>query len=303
MARFDAGSPLREIMNKNKPFLLLGAVSPDLPYASLQGIWADRMHYDKTNEVPLICAVNVGCGVHGGKASLDSQAAWIAGYVSHCVADATIHPIVQRIVGPYHADPETHRLCEMTQDSLLYSELRGASLRDAQFTDQLRKCKPKEVVHGILDNWVNALHIVHGDRKPWPDTDLWFAIYTKLLDAATDGDLLLKLSRAIRPMEGYMYFAADRIRNLRSKEAQEYYEEVKLPTQPESAGKFRIEGFERAINNLLPIWSDLWEAIDTAKQFGRELDKYALKQSLKNWDLDTGADMGLWDARVTAWQA
>lgn len=46
---------------------------------------------------------------------------WLFGYVSHLIADETIHPIVEAIVGPYKDNSTKHRIGEMTQDSLVYS--------------------------------------------------------------------------------------------------------------------------------------------------------------------------------------
>jgi len=99
------------------------------------------MHYEKTN----------GIAIHGHNELKDvcttKQTAdkikliWLFGYVSHLVADATIHPVVQAIVGPYDQNEQTkteHRICEMTQDALIYNERKNTDIRYAEFSSALK---------------------------------------------------------------------------------------------------------------------------------------------------------------------
>jgi len=299
----DIPPQLSNILRNAKPFLLLGSVSPDLPYASKQGRWADRMHYLKTNLVPIQCAISVGCGNLMEGATREQQMAWVAGYISHCVADATIHPIVQKITGPYHADPDVHRQCEMIQDSLLFSEIKRANLQGSHFIKQLKECGSERNIRGILDNWVNSLRLVYGQHaKPAPQPEKWLIFYFTLVKAASDAELLNKITRVSRPLNNWVYPVAEDIERKRHEEASHYYYSASLPLNGNRRGSFREYGYQRAIDNLIPIWNDLWEDIQNARNIGPELERSRLKQSLLNWDLDTGADMDMPDMRVTYWR-
>ncbi|RJP17829.1 MAG: hypothetical protein C4529_14060 [Deltaproteobacteria bacterium] len=59
------------------------------------------MHYEHTNAI----AINAHEALKKawGQSSVpdETKLVWMIGFVSHLVTDATIHPIVQAIVGPY----------------------------------------------------------------------------------------------------------------------------------------------------------------------------------------------------------
>lgn len=92
---------LRKLLNSHAEFLFLGAASPDLPYLSFKTgnvNWADVMHYETTNAIAVIAQVlKKVWGSRGVREEV--QLVWLLGFVSHLVTDATIHPIVQAIVG------------------------------------------------------------------------------------------------------------------------------------------------------------------------------------------------------------
>ena len=127
-----ADSELKRLLNKHSEFLFLGAASPDLPYLSFQTgslNWADLMHYEKTNGIA-INGHNELRNIWPAKQISDEiNFIWLMGFVSHLIADATIHPIIQAIVGPYGQHKEEHRICEMTQDSLVYNKRKNTDIR------------------------------------------------------------------------------------------------------------------------------------------------------------------------------
>jgi hypothetical protein len=94
------------------------------------------MHYMRTNELPIWTLIDIGNRNILTRPDGENELAWVCGYMSHCVVDATVHPIVKAIVGPYQANKEQHRLCELAQDSLLYSELEDKSLRKGHMLDR-----------------------------------------------------------------------------------------------------------------------------------------------------------------------
>ncbi len=59
--------------------------------------------------------------------------AWLLGYASHIIADAIVHPVIERLVGDYTASREAfqhHRQCELHQDVFICRHL--GSMRSAR---------------------------------------------------------------------------------------------------------------------------------------------------------------------------
>ena len=148
------GEELWKFLNKYYQFLFLGAESPDLPYLSI-GVggkdWADAMHYDRTNSQVISGFADLRQAWPLRTPADEIECAWFLGYVSHMVADATVHPIVQAIVGPYEGHEEAHRLCEMTMDSLIFDEIIQADLTYAEFSDALKFCNESDHFPELLD--------------------------------------------------------------------------------------------------------------------------------------------------------
>ncbi|MBI4739104.1 zinc dependent phospholipase C family protein [Candidatus Woesearchaeota archaeon] len=136
------GKNLWQMLNRHYSFLYLGAVSPDLPYLSFklgQVNWADVMHYEKTNSIFL---AGHNALKNSWKTKTDTEEAkfvWLMGYLSHLVTDATIHPMVKAIVGPYNEEnKDNHRICEMTEDSLIYKAKFNGEIRYTEFSEMLK---------------------------------------------------------------------------------------------------------------------------------------------------------------------
>jgi hypothetical protein len=116
-----------------RDFLQAGAVGPDLPYASIadndfffstQSDLADKLHYVRTNEVPLRALKQLH--ERGGQLSRQEIRyifCFFAGYVSHVVADGIIHPFIRDKVGDYRNHQTEHRVLEMELDVLLFHHL------------------------------------------------------------------------------------------------------------------------------------------------------------------------------------
>jgi hypothetical protein len=296
---------LRVLLDGFEPFVLLGSVSPDLPYLNRlsprQSVWADQMHYSHTNLLAMRWAVDIGSRNIVGRPEGKAELAWVAGFIAHCVADATIHPVVQAIVGPYHANPDEHRACEMTQDSLLFSKLKGCDLCGSQFVDTLKRCGPEALRDNILDLWTWPLQGIYPRIKPAPKPRAWYSFYTTLLDGAVDSDLLAGLSRIVKGVQTYLYLSAARIRADRPEEARRYYDEIPVPNRANAIGSFFEDAFSRTVENIVEVWSALWADVQNANVIGDSLDTAALGKVMKNWDLDTGADMDQPDPRVSFW--
>lgn len=128
-----SGSRLKFILQDSSAFLTIGAVAPDLPYASIadndffltsESPLADKFHYNLTNQIPLQSLIKL----KSLKDTLTLQVqyqmfSFFLGYISHVVADGIIHPFVRDQVGDYAQNKSAHRSLEMQLDVLFYEEL------------------------------------------------------------------------------------------------------------------------------------------------------------------------------------
>jgi hypothetical protein len=297
---------LAELVQSATPFLLLGSVSPDLPYAMAIGPdkqWADRMHYLKTNGVGLQGSLELGLSNLVGRPEGNARLAWLAGYVAHCVTDATIHPIVQAIVGPYHTAPVRHRGCEMIQDALLFSETRKCDLQGTHFIHQLKlsASADREAFPWVVGFWFGLLKEVYEGLDPEPNPEQWRETYATILDVASDNALAGALSRKISGLSSLIYASPDQLRRERKDEARDCFDAVPNPHDRLAPRPFAEIGFGRAVENVLQVWRGLDHDVWQAKAIHDSAEKAAMPDLLFNWNLDTGANMDLPDPRVTYW--
>lgn len=124
---------LKNLLQSGRDFLQVGAVGPDLPYASIadddlffkiQSELADKFHYEKTNELILRAFQEI----KNNSNSLTAREkrfmfSFFLGFASHIVADGIIHPFVRDKVGNYKENQTAHRVLEMQLDVLLYYHL------------------------------------------------------------------------------------------------------------------------------------------------------------------------------------
>lgn len=135
---------------KYQAYMNLGSLGPDLYYYTslAKGIkdilvdgyfqakavtpWAYHLHSNRPNEFVLKLIEIVFSDVvrQQGRVKLDvddfRKLAYIAGHLSHIAADQIIHPLVNKIAGPYYRDGKnrkTHREAEVYQDYFLYQEV------------------------------------------------------------------------------------------------------------------------------------------------------------------------------------
>jgi hypothetical protein len=131
-----------------KPFLNLGSVGPDLSYygSQLKGLynlivkktdkpvgvdgWSYFLHSKEPNQFPLTLTEltwrDTRWDEQDWKDEDFQKFAFTCGYLSHMAADQIIHPLVNKIAGPYYRKGEsrsTHRECEIYQDVALFYSL------------------------------------------------------------------------------------------------------------------------------------------------------------------------------------
>lgn len=133
-----------------KAYVNLGSVGPDLYYyakvttsikdmlkegfVQAKGVtpWSYHLHSHRPNEFPLkLVEIIFSDAIRkNGKIELYDddirKLSYIAGHLTHIAADQIIHPLVNRIAGPYYRSGKNrkkHRECEVFQDYFLYEEV------------------------------------------------------------------------------------------------------------------------------------------------------------------------------------
>lgn len=292
--RSAIGTELWRLLNKHSEFLFLGAASPDLPYLSFKRgevNWADVMHYEKTNSI-VMNGIDELKGIWPSRIEGDEiKLVWLLGYASHLVADATIHPVVQAIVGPYEQNKKDHRICEMTQDSLIFNMQKKADIYYAEFSEILKFCKESEHFDGLMEFWKQqALHN-YQDKGEEPHPSLWFSTHTEAIDAAEGGGNVVGIFRHLGIGTNYIYRPKDKILLDYPEHHEKYFQKVKLPSG--NIGYFPRDGFDKAVNNLTSVWNVLYSSLTSTAT--------VVSNIIKNWNLDTGVDMDSPSQEVTYW--
>jgi hypothetical protein len=287
---------LLRLLNKHSCFLFLGSASPDLPYLSFktgQVNWADVMHYEKTNGIAQAGQEQLR-GSWASKSEADAaKLVWLLGYISHLVTDATIHPIVQAIVGPYESNKTEHRICELTQDSLLYNMKLDNDITYANFSAMIQFCKDTDFFEEVMGFWKGLLQNNYPDKNEEPHPAFWFTTYTTAIDAAEGDGEIVALFRHIgleSLVNNYTYRTREDIEQNNPELKVKYFDNAKLPSG--DFGLFSEHGFDKAVANVLAAWNACFRGLSTPEKIG---------DIVKNWDLDTGVDMDSQNQTVTYW--
>jgi hypothetical protein len=284
---------LWRLLNKHSQFLYLGAVSPDLPYLSFKTgkiNWADVMHYENTNGIAISGHADL-TKINPIKNETDEvKLIWLLGYISHLVIDATIHPIVQAIVGPYSDPPnrEPHRICEMTQDSLIFNEMEKGDIKYSDFVEIIKFCKESPHFNDLMAFWMQQLQINYSGKNEKPDPPLWFSTYAKAIDLADGDSSLAAIFRHIGIVKNYIYETKEQIMTGLFGRYEQYYSQIELPSK--KTGEFFKDGFERATGNVQEVWNKLYMGLTGV---------IVVTDIIKNWNLDTGVDQDSPEDTVT----
>lgn len=134
-------------LNKNTASMELGSLGPDLPYYESMakgamdmllsrsdkpmGVdqWSYQLHSKDPNVFPLkmieIIWKETAIEVKDWDDTDRTKFAFVCGYLTHMAADQIIHPLVNRIAGPYYKRGdarEKHRECEVYQDIYRFNQ-------------------------------------------------------------------------------------------------------------------------------------------------------------------------------------
>jgi hypothetical protein len=277
---------LRSVLDGNLPWVTAGAVAPDMPYLSylnavkggrIETNWADIMHYHQTNGI-----VNLGVrtlAIHRQASAWEAKLAWLCGFASHLIADATVHPVVERIVGPC-TDPDTmsgHHACENFQDTFIMQDILNMNVTESEYISFLRSCRSDARFAQVMTFWSEHARVacpVFGA----PDPEAWFASYKDLLDTADGGNAIWKF---FRHSFNVLYKSPKELRDSSPALCRKYYDDVPLPDG--TSGPFKDRVFHFAARNIAAKWKDIESAVFLPA--GREV-----AELLPNWNLDNGID-------------
>ncbi|MBI5187024.1 MAG: zinc dependent phospholipase C family protein [Nitrospinae bacterium] len=103
------------------------------------------------------------------------QFAWLIGFVSHVIADVTVHPVVNIKVGKYEGHKKEHRLCEMNQDVWIYKQIVGLDLHVSDnMKGEIRSCGTHiDLDDGVEELWSTCFKKAYG-REPREDQIDWW---------------------------------------------------------------------------------------------------------------------------------
>lgn len=177
---------LKKILQSGRDYLQVGAVGPDLPYASIadgdlffskQSDLADKFHYEKTNQL-ILKAFDEIKKMAGTPSNKEKRFmfCFFLGFASHIIADGIIHPFVRDMVGNYHENQTAHRVLEMQLDVLLFHHLTKntnspINLNNSNIHDELLNFDKNTdpLVGKVLQLFSNLIYEVY---KVKYDTDL-----------------------------------------------------------------------------------------------------------------------------------
>jgi hypothetical protein len=278
---FSVDQSFGKILRENKNFLTLGSVGPDIPYLAHLAMggfdWADIMHYHKTNGIVKNALHSLSASKTKGKI-WEYQLAWLLGFISHLVADATIHPIVENIVGPY-TDKDTnhnHMECEMIQDVIIFKDVINLELSACEYSDFLRASIKHPSFDKVAGFWAVHAEINCPTLGSFPIKNITDS-YVNEIDTAEGGNAFAKVSRHLGV--NYFYRAHNDITQNSPELVNKYYSNIHLPNG--LTGSFRKDGFEYAVQNLVAIWSKIERSLFSTEN---------IVNIIPNWNLDTGID-------------
>lgn len=290
-------APLAQILGEKNHFVVMGAAGPDYPYLSeilTTGVlkighsWANRMHYE-----------NVSRFVKNGidrLATMDKKSepfavtlSWFCGYVSHIIADAYVHPVVNSIVnGIYMFTHKEHSKCELIQDIYIFKKEKGEDIVDSSprdgafgFLKILDECSDPDdesrIHPEIYTFWSEILKAAHPNAFEFfddIDPDKWHYNYKGRVNFVVDPGVIF------RHVFGMMGFSYKKEADIEQEELEKYINKVNLPNnQTDHYDNI----FEATVEKVVDAWKGIFEDITHNRP-----DRVA--EYIKDWNLDTGVD-------------
>jgi hypothetical protein len=291
-AMLDAQLPaeLADFLQVKASYVYVGALSPDMPYASLDTDYTDMYHRRDTGRVLQTGLELLRRRKSNGDYSrnaLDAMEAWLYGYASHLVIDTFLHPINEATVaiGGRQMDPLRHRECEMAQDILLVADVHSDNVEicTGAYSYTLRMALDSDEINEVAEFWESIHDNVYGDLAPDTGPRLWIPSFVEIIELVEKGQAVQHFTRHINNDmgENVQYVTADILRSDRPDLVADYYEHVHLPDG--GIAHFMNDIFPAAIDAVLGLW-DLMDGV-----LRSEDDE--LEVRFDSWDLDRGVEV------------
>lgn len=181
-------------VNRFGPFTLLGANSPDFPLLDFPVMlfskkWEDLLHGPTAGAV-IEPAISLLRSLSGDQRQI--CLAWFCGYLSHMVADTTIHPVVNLRVGPYDGNEEPHQTCEIHQDAHIFSRLNIGLIKKAEYMQNVvetcssptNRLALRKEIHNFWESMTQSAF----PAESLPNFHRWFDAYTGIVDNLAEED-------------------------------------------------------------------------------------------------------------------
>jgi hypothetical protein len=281
---------LAELLQVKASYVYVGALSPDMPYASLDTQYSDMYHRRDTGRVlqaGLELLRRHRLSADYSTSALHAMEAWLYGYASHLVIDTFLHPVNQATVavGGREMDPLRHRECEMAQDILLVSDVHADDVEicTGAYSYTLRMALDSDEISDVAEFWESIHDTVYGDLAPDTGPRLWIPSFIEIIELIEKGQAVQHLTRHINNDLGQnvQYVAADALRSDRPDLVADYYEHVHLPDG--ASAHFLNDVFPAAVDAVLGLW-DLMEGVLNAQDDELEV-------RFDSWDLDRGVEL------------
>lgn len=312
----DTIAGLDDALDQWGRFAYLGGVSPDYPYLGLDSDWADLMHKGRTDRMikHAMPALHRLRQENPEGMEWRQRFAWLLGFVTHVIADVTIHPVVNIRVGKYEQNKSEHRRCEMNQDVHIYARVTGLDLHVSDnMKNEVRGCGTSiDLEDGVEELWRDCLDRAYSEgntswRPNKEQIDRWHAMFIKLVDLAEIGRNIPMFGRHMAG--GAMAYPANEeldakyftdilvpvspaVKNSSDPDSADY-EQPKDVGQPSSFQSI----FEKTRGHVLEAWQVLADDMfNNAATVGtRHVTVFG------DWSLDTGIDNASKRLRLWPW--
>lgn len=256
------------LLNESK-YCEFGSVSPDYPYMHLEDsgskAWADLMHKHKVGGL-IKRGIEQTKGMSGKQR--DRCFAWMLGFAAHVIADVSIHPVVEKRVGPYELFSKEHRICEMHQDVHVFERMNLGGVRLSEHLEQnIARCDMGQI-SGLWGSMLKGTYPAEFENYE-PKFARWHDRFeTMIEDIAAHG--FVYFGRHILPdISGLTYPAKTAL-------DQSYLNGLKTPEGTDNYDAI----FDRAINNVSVFWGYIARAVFA--------DGTGYKTRFGNWNIDRG---------------
>ena len=220
--------------------------------------------------------------------------AWLLGYTAHVTMDVTIHPIIEKKVGPYAENKGAHRKCEMHQDAYIFQRLNLGEVGLSEHLDSgLARCGDQGDKYtldaDIVDLWDKLLQKNQQENYKLnkPNIRKWHKCFIQVVDKiAEEGNLLLPLSRHVAVDSGLTYPSVENI------DKEEYIDKLQTPHNTSLMETMSYDQiFDLALKNVVDVWALVASGVFSANSL------YLTK--IGPWDLDTGRNNQ--DGKLVFW--